>query len=139
MTIQKTSKLKICSSPSEITQVESYVKTIAKKFNISPDVYPNILISLTEAVNNAIIHGNNKDKNKFVKISLEENCDLLVFEISDEGNGFNPEEIADPTAEENIDCCGGRGVHIMKELSDEIDFLDNGRRVKIGFKHRCVG
>jgi len=139
MTTHKTSGLKISSCPSKIGQVETYVKTVAEKFNISPDIYPNILISLTEAVNNAIIHGNNKDESKFVKISLEENCDLLVFEISDEGKGFNPSEIADPTSEENIDCCGGRGVHIMKELSDEIDFLDNGRRVKICFKHRCVG
>jgi len=127
MTTHKTSRLKIASNPSEIIQVESYVQSVAKQFNISPDIYPNILISLTEAVNNAIIHGNNKDKSKFVKISLEEDCDLLV------------EDIADPTAEENIGCCGGRGVHIMKELSDEIDFLDNGRRVKICFKHRCVG
>jgi len=126
--------LKIPSSPSEIKHLEIYVREVSEKYHISPEIYPNILISLTEAVNNAIIHGNNEDQSKFVNISLEECADSLVFEISDEGRGFNPKNIADPTAEENIECCGGRGVFIMKELSDNLDFINNGRTVKIGFK-----
>ena len=138
MTTKTLKSLKIPSSPSQIKEVEAYVRRVAKEYNISPEVFPNILISLTEAVNNAIIHGNNKDESKFVNINCKEHSDSLVFEICDEGSGFNPNKIADPTAVDNLDCCGGRGVFIMKELADEIDFLDNGRRVKICFKHHCA-
>jgi len=125
--------LKIPSTPSKIRDLETYVDKIAQQYDVNPDIYPNILISLTEAVNNAIIHGNNQDKNKYVDISLEENHNSLVFYISDEGDGFNPLEVIDPTADGRLDCCGGRGVFIMKELSDDISFDNDGRTVMIKF------
>ena len=109
--------LKLPSDCRSIGKVEPYVEQIAKKYSIEPDKYPNILISLTEAVNNAIIHGNNEDASKYVDICLKETDTGLSFEICDEGEGFNPNSIPDPTAPENIECCGGRGVFLMKELS----------------------
>ena len=125
--------LKLPSVARSIGKVEPYIEEIATKYNIEPDKYPNMLISLTEAVNNAIIHGNNEDASKYVDIKFKETSTGLCFEISDEGEGFNPNALPDPTAPENIECCGGRGVFLMKELSDKIDFGDNGRRVYIHF------
>lgn len=125
--------LKIKSSPNQIKYIESYVASLMHKCKLTKEVHDNILISLTEAVNNAIIHGNKADKSKFVNINCEERNQKVVIRISDEGIGFNPSKVADPTLPENIECCGGRGVFIMKQLSDKIDFLDNGRTVEMHF------
>lgn len=125
--------LKLPSVPKSIVKVESYVQLVANRYKIKPDKFPNILITLTEAVNNAIIHGNNQDASKYVNIRLRETTTGLCFQICDEGNGFNPSDIPDPTSPENIECCGGRGVFLMKELSDHIDYDENGRIVNIHF------
>jgi len=126
--------LKIKSTPCQIGCIETYVARLAKTCDFTQEVYDNILISLTEAVNNAIIHGNKEDENKYVRINCEEHQKELVIRISDEGVGFNPHDVADPTLAQNLECCGGRGVFIMKELSDKIDFLDSGRTVEMRFK-----
>ena len=126
--------LKIKSSPNQIKSIETYVTALRSSCKFSQEVHDNILISLTEAVNNAIIHGNQKDENKFVKVNCIERQHKVILRISDEGRGFNPHEVADPTLPQNLDCCGGRGVFIMKELSDKINFLDSGRTVELHFK-----
>lgn len=126
--------LKIKSSPNQVQCIEGYVSTLKKTCKFTQEVYDNILISLTEAVNNAIIHGNEKDENKYVRVNCEERSEEVVIRISDEGQGFNPHEVADPTLPQNLECCGGRGVFIMKKLSDKISFLDSGRTVEMHFK-----
>jgi len=126
--------LKLKSSPCQIKHIENYVTSLMNTCKFTQTVHDNILISLTEAVNNAIIHGNKKDSNKFVKVNCIEAKKKVVITISDEGRGFNPHQVADPTLVSNRDCCGGRGVYIMKQLSDKIDFLDSGRTVKMHFK-----
>ena len=126
--------LKISSCPSNIRQVEGFVNGLCKEFNIQQDLYPNILISLTEAVNNAIRHGNNMDKKKEVCITLVERTNCICVRVSDEGCGFDPRDVKDPTAEENIYRIGGRGVFLIKELADEVHFLNNGSTVEMAFK-----
>ncbi len=126
--------LKLSSTPSCICQVEDYVKELAKKHRISPELYPNILISLTEAVNNAIRHGNRSNENKVVHIGYKKNGDSLRFTISDEGNGFDYNKLPDPTCPENLLKCGGRGVFLMKELSDRVIFQGNGSTVELIFR-----
>ena len=127
-------KLKIKSTPNQVKYIERYVNNLMKCCKFSQEVYDNILITLTEAVNNAIIHGNEKDESKFVSVKCVEKSKEVVIRISDEGRGFDPHEVADPTLPQNLECCGGRGVHIMKELSDKIMFLDSGRTVEMHFK-----
>jgi serine/threonine-protein kinase RsbW len=132
-------KLKLLKLPSvskSIAEIESYVEQIAIHYNIGEDRYPNILISLTEAVNNAIIHGNNEDETKYVDVQVRETPNGLCFEVHDEGKGFNPKDIPDPTAPENLECCGGRGVFLMKELSDSMDYRENGRIVDLHFNFK---
>jgi len=126
--------LRIASHPGNIRQVESFVRNICAEHSIKEDLYPNILISLTEAVNNAIVHGNNQDENKFVKVEMDCQAERLFLRISDEGRGFDPEHIKDPTAEENVCRIGGRGVFLIKELSDHVCFHNNGSTVQIEFQ-----
>lgn len=125
--------LVIDSNPKNVLKVESYLKIVKSEYGQLSDRYPDILISLTEAVNNAIIHGNKADESKKVKIECEEETTGLTFTISDEGNGFNPKEVPDPTHEDNLECCGGRGVFIMSQLADKVFFKNNGSRVEMFF------
>ena len=126
--------LKIKSSPCQIKHIEDFVSSLKCACNFTQDVHDNILISLTEAVNNAIVHGNKLNVSKFVDITCREINKKVVISISDEGHGFNPNSLKDPTLAENLECCGGRGVFIMKQLSDKIRFLNNGRTIELHFK-----
>ena len=126
--------LKLSSNPKNIAAVESFVGKICREYQIQKDLYGNILISLTEAVNNAIIHGNQKDESKSVRIQLNKTRDRIAFRVSDEGRGFDAEKLPDPTCPHNLTKCGGRGVFLMRQLSDHVDFHDNGRTVEMHFK-----
>lgn len=128
-------KLVLQSSLSSISRIEPYVNQIVSDFGINDEIYGNILIALTEAVNNAILHGNKEDKSKKVTINLVNNHPKkqLIFQISDDGSGFNHSQLPDPTAPENILKLGGRGVFLMRQLSDEVEFMDNGSTVQILF------
>jgi len=125
--------LTISSNRNNILEVESYLKRLDFDFGFQSEKYADILISLTEAVNNAITHGNKNDESKKVHIHVREKNNGLAFCVTDEGGGFNPSRVPDPTCDENIECCGGRGVYIMKALSDDITFEDDGRSVEMYF------
>lgn len=128
-----TIQIRIPSLSENIRIVESFIDNAKDKYQLNDDVYGNIMISVTEAVNNAIIHGNknNAEKNIFLKLELEEN--QVRFKIQDEGEGFDYNKLPDPTLPENIDKVGGRGVFLMKNLSDEVSFLDDGKSVELIF------
>lgn len=126
-------KLRLPSHPNSISQVEPFVRKIVSRYSIGKDKYPNILISLTEAVNNAINHGNKNDQSKFVSINLTEIKSKICIKVEDEGCGFNPDTVPDPTAPENLGCCGGRGVFLIKELSDDVRYMSNGCVVEMFF------
>lgn len=110
------------------------MQRLVERLNIDPNLYPNILISLTEAVNNAMVHGNQMDDRKKIMVSCNEETDHLELFISDEGSGFDPFNLPDPTSEERIESEGGRGVFLMKQLTHEIHFLNHGRTVKLMWK-----
>ena len=125
--------LRLKSSSSCISEVEQYVRQLFEQFGLDPELYPNILISLTEAVNNAVQHGNRNDVTKVVCVRSEKNQEILHCEISDEGGGFDPTILPDPTAPENLEKPGGRGVFLMRQLSDNLRFKDNGSTVELEF------
>lgn len=125
--------LTLLSHPKNIARVEPYVETIFRQYQLSADMYGNILISLTEAVTNAILHGNGEDESKKVSVSIKKYKNKLGFIISDEGTGFNFGQLPDPTTPENICQIGGRGVFLMKQLSDQVLYHNNGSTVEIQF------
>lgn len=126
--------LTLTSDPRNVARVETFVEKVVAKYRISPDMYGNILISLTEAVTNAINHGNHGDTSKMVFVKLKELTGKLAFQVTDEGDGFDFDNIPDPTAPENLLKIGGRGVFLMRQLSDDVLFRDNGSTVEIQFK-----
>lgn len=126
--------LQLPSSPLAIERVELFVQDLASKYALSHEKYPNVLISLTEAVNNAICHGNQYDENKFVNIAIMDTAEGFAIRVSDEGIGFNPINVPDPTTKENISKLGGRGVFLIKELADTVNFLNEGRTVEMYFE-----
>ena len=125
--------ISIPSLTENIRIIESFIDNAKDNLKLNDDIYGNIMIAVTESVNNAIIHGNKKDKNKNVDIVLKVEENTVSFSITDEGNGFDYNTLPDPTAPENIDKPGGRGIFLMKALSDELEFQEEGKRIKLTF------
>ena len=128
-----TIKIVIPSITENIRIIESFIDNAKEKFQLDDDIYGNIMIAVTESVNNAIMHGNKSDKSKSVTLSLSLNQNTINFTIMDEGNGFDFQNLPDPTAPENIDKPSGRGIFLMKHLSDEVSFKNNGSLVQLSF------
>lgn len=128
-------KIKIKSDISNLSIVENAIDFITGQAGINQDNYGKILVSTLEAVNNAIVHGNKSDSGKFVEIEIVLKDSVLQVKISDEGNGFKPEKVPDPTLPENIEAINGRGVFLMSKLADEIEFNKKGNCVKLKFKN----
>ena len=128
-----TISIQVPSITENIRMIESFIDNAKERYQLDDDIYGNIMIAVTEAVNNAIKHGNanNKSKNVFLSLSLHKN--LIQFIVKDEGSGFNYENLPDPTAPENLEKPGGRGIFLMKHLSDEVNFKENGRVVELSF------
>ena len=126
-------KIQIPSLSENIRIIESFIDNAKEKFSLDDDIYGNIMIAVTESVNNAIKHGNKNDTTKNVSLSLSLNENIIKFVIEDEGKGFNYTDLPDPTSPENIDKPGGRGIFLMKHLSDEVHFKDKGRVVELSF------
>ena len=113
--------------------VESFIDTSRDELQITDDIYGNILIALTEAVNNAIQHGNRNDKEKLVRLTCRAGREELHFTIEDQGFGFDFNDLPDPTSGENLLKPEGRGIFLMKELSDVLRFDNQGKKVEMIF------
>ena len=127
-------ELEITSNPERILEVEQFIEEIRDFLGFKDDVFGNVMIAVTEAVNNSIRHGNRGDGSKVVRIRCASlNPYRIMMAVEDEGNGFDPESLPVPTAPENVMRESGRGVFLMRQLSDEIHFQDSGRRVEMVF------
>ncbi|MBX2968976.1 MAG: ATP-binding protein [Cyclobacteriaceae bacterium] len=128
-----TISIQVPSIIENIRMIESFIDNAKERFHLDEDIYGNIMIAVTEAVNNAIKHGNSGNSSKNVYLSLLLNENLLKFVIKDEGPGFDYHHLPDPTAPENLEKPGGRGIFLMKHLSDEVEFKDGGKVVELSF------
>lgn len=126
-------KIQVPSLTENIRIVESFIDNVKDRFQIDDDIYGNIMVAVTESVNNAIRHGNKMDKSKNVTLTVDCEENRLKFQIEDEGPGFDYNNLPDPTAPENLDKLGGRGIFLMKHLSDEVNFHNEGRIVELIF------
>ena len=126
-------ELSFKSKPENIAVVERLIDEICEKHSVIEEHYGDILIAMTEGVNNAIVHGNKLDIRKNVSVEYETRKKDLFFRITDEGPGFDYDNLPDPTAPENLERPNGRGVFLMRNLADECAFEDDGRVVEIVF------
>ena len=125
--------IKIPSIIDNIRIVESIIDNAKEKYNINDDIYGNIMIAVTESVTNAIVHGNQQERDKSVHLKVEETDRKICFCISDEGKGFDYMNIPDPTSPDNIDKPGGRGIFLISNLCDQFTFENEGKTIKLFF------
>ena len=126
-------ELMLASSYAELERVEGLLNQLQQALGFDDDFYARLMLSVSEAATNAVVHGNKLDLSKKVMIQAKANTTILTFTITDEGNGFDPEDIANPVDEENLLNTSGRGVFLMCEYTDEIEFQDNGRKLILTF------
>jgi serine/threonine-protein kinase RsbW len=125
--------IEIDSDFSSINNVELFIDEMCMKLSVSDDLYGNVLIAVSEAVNNAIQHGNQFSKTLKVELNVCDSEQIFNFSISDKGTGFDFVNLPDPTSPDNVLKENGRGVFLMKNLADEVEFLNNGSLVNLYF------
>ena len=114
------------SLPSRIETVATAAAAVAQFISLcgmSDDAAFGIDMAIREAVSNAVLHGNRQDENKSVDIVLKSSPDAVEISVHDQGSGFNPEDVPDPTANENILKTSGRGIFFMRTFMDEVNWL----------------
>ncbi len=128
--------IKFASKPENVALVERFIDDLRAELHIGDDVYGYILITMTDAANNAILHGNKGDASKEVEIlwEVDERGKNLTFVIKDQGPGFDYNNLPDPTAPENLEKTSGRGVFLMMQLADLVVFSNNGATIEMQFR-----
>lgn len=118
--------------------IENAIDEITGSIGVNQDNYGKILVATLEAVNNAITHGNKANPQKIVDVEITFDKNEMKITVTDEGPGFNPAAIPDPTMPENIEELSGRGVFLMKKLADSISFNEKGNSVTMNFKEVTI-
>jgi serine/threonine-protein kinase RsbW len=126
--------LQLPSTEESITQLEALIENIADKYQVSEDTFANMMTCLNEALINAIKHGNKMDPQKKVIVNADVEPKRIIWTVTDEGPGFDYNNLPDPTAEENLENLTGRGVFIIKHLADQCIFNAAGNEVELHFK-----
>ncbi|MEX0680906.1 MAG: ATP-binding protein [Balneolales bacterium] len=123
--------LTLKSDLNELDRVVNFVRQLADKCDIDQDTEHRILLVLSEAVTNAIVHGNRKEISKTVNIKVVFDQKTIFLTVCDQGSGFDPDRIPDPRTKENLLKTGGRGVWLIQEIADETQYSENGTRIDI--------
>ena len=114
--------LEIASDPNNLITVEEFVNYFCKDLNLPNEKLSDFLLAVTEATTNAIIHATKFYPEKKVTIDVDVGESKLVVKVKDEGEGFDPEEIPDPTEPENLLKDHGRGVYLMRVYMDKLEY-----------------
>jgi serine/threonine-protein kinase RsbW len=112
--------------------VERTIVEVCEQMHIGEEKFANILLAVTEAVDNAIEHGNKNNPGKNVQLAYQSSSNNITFAITDQGQGFDLSHVTDPTKPENPENAG-RGILIMKMLSDKLEFLNEEKTVLLSF------
>lgn len=126
-------KLTLRSAYEEVERLEGLLNKLQEELGFDDEFYARLMLAVSEAATNAIVHGNKLDESKNAVVSAYRDGNRLTFITTDEGEGFEPDELPDPIAEENLFNTSGRGVFLMKEYADEVFFEDEGRKLTLSF------
>ena len=121
------------ADPLQIEAVHSFLDGVIQAFELSSELAQRIRLGVTEAANNAIIHGSLSDPQNTIVLQVNRVGSWLRISIKDQGNGFDPDIIPDPTLQERLNMESGRGVFLMKQVADEVVFQCGGREVILKF------
>ncbi len=129
--MEKVYNKKFKSDPDNLAEVEKFISDVAEECNLDDEIRSNLSLSISEAASNAMVHGNKLDPKKYVDITITVNDNKIELIIKDEGNGFDPTSVPDPTEPENLLKDSGRGIHIMKTFLENLryNFTDSGTEV----------
>jgi len=125
--------INIESKIDNVSLIEKFIDDFSEENKINADLYGKILIATIEAVNNSIVHGNKEDVNKSVYLEMQKEGNQIKVYVKDEGEGFDYENIPDPTIPENLENIHGRGIYLMNHLADEVNFYNDGSVVQMIF------
>jgi serine/threonine-protein kinase RsbW len=115
-----------------IEQTVSYLVNRCREYNFSGSrLWLNFRVGVTEALANAILYGNRRDPEKLVRVGVILTGRSVTVEVSDQGAGFDPETVPDPTLPENIQRTGGRGIFLIRQLMDQVEYLGDGNAVRL--------
>jgi len=125
--------INIESKIDNVSLIEKFIDEFSEENQINSEMYGKIYIATVEAVNNSIVHGNKEDVNKSVYLEMQKEGDQIKIYVKDEGEGFDYENIPDPTKPENLENIHGRGIYLMNHLADEVNFYNEGTVVEMVF------
>ena len=125
--------LKLSSTYNSVADIERLIDKVCNSVGVNEDAYGNVLIAVTEAVNNAIQHGNKENEALTINVSVSYNDEKVCFSVKDEGPGFDFNNLPDPTAPENLLKENCRGIFLMRNLADEVEFTGEGNEVCLFF------
>jgi len=114
--------LEIESNPHNLITVEEFINYFAVDLHVPEEKMAGLLLSVTEATTNAIIHGNKSDESKLVSIDVKKVDGELVIKVKDHGKGFDPGKVPDPTEPENLLKDSGRGIYLMRVYMDDVRY-----------------
>jgi serine/threonine-protein kinase RsbW len=131
-------RMTIGSDPKNIVKVEKFLDKVVKVVPLDEIQMNKLMVSLTEAVNNAIMHGNKSNPKKKVTITCESVPGWLLLIVNDEGKGFDPQGVANPLKNENLLRESGRGIFLMRTLMDKVEFepIRGGYEVRLWLELR---
>lgn len=132
MVIQK--ELILNSEYEEVERVETLLNELQDEIGFDDELYAKLMLTVTEAATNGIVHGNKLDATKTVSINAIVSNNKLIVTTKDMGSGFVPDNVPNPLAEENLLKPSGRGVFFMKEYADEVEYSESGTKLKLVFK-----
>jgi len=132
--MKKNFNLLIPSDRKNIHLVEEFFHEINKTIHLPDEKFHALLVAVTEAVNNGIIHGNKNNGSKNVILSCSIKKNALTVKVKDEGEGFNLDEVSNPLHEDNLLRTGGRGVFLMKAFVQSVKYNKKGNEVTLVMK-----
>lgn len=126
-------RLTLPSTTQAIRRVEPYLNKVNGAAKLDEVQFNKLMVSVTEAVNNAIIHGNKLDPSKKVRVVTELLPGWLVVMVTDEGRGFKPSAVKSPLRKTNLLKDSGRGLFLMRTLMDKVEYEinDTGTQVRL--------
>ena len=130
-------QISIPSIPSEASKLQARIMARVRAFDYSADAQFAVQLALDEAFSNAIRHGNREDPDKQVHVMFEINHDRVAVTVEDEGPGFSPEDVPDPTLKENIEQPHGRGIMLMRAYMTQVQYNDAGNRITMVKRRGC--